>query len=655
MSQIPPDPAFSLALQHHQAGRLQEAEQLYRQILTQQPTHAAALHLLGVLSRQKGQLSLAVDLIRQAISLKPDFPEAYYNLANALKSQGRFDEALAAYRQALAQNPTFVEAYGNLANTLRETGNLDEAVVAYRRTLALRPDLPAVWCNLGNALADNHELHAALAAYRQAIALNPSMAEAHANLASALKELGQFEQAIAAYHAAIAFKPDYAEAYSNLGNTLKEIGQLDDALAAHRKALELKPDFAMAHSNLILVLNYHPGCGAQEMAAELRRWNRQHAAKFQSSIRPHLNDSNPDRRLKIGYVSADFWGHASAFFLVPLLEHHDPAQVEIYCYARVLRPDETTRRMQQHIARWRSTVGLTDQQVAEQIRDDRIDILVDLKLHTGFNALQVFAQKPAPVQATWLGYPGSTGLETIDYRLSDPYLDPPGTDESVYSEQTIRLPDTFWCYDPLDGRDASVNALPAKATGRITFGCLNTFCKIDVQVLSLWAEILRAQPASRLLLLAHEGLPRRHTLGQFEKLSIPPERIEFVSPRPRPRYLELYHDIDLALDTISCNGHTTTLDSLWMGVPVVTLAGRTAMTRAGLCQLMNLKLPELVAATPQEYVRIALELSRDLPRLAELRATLRKRLEQSPLMDAPRFARAMEAAYRQMWGRWCAK
>ena len=258
------------------------------------------------------------------------------------------------------------------------------------------------------------------------------------------------------------------------------------------------------------------------------------------------------------------------------------------------------------------------------------------------------------MQVSFAGYPGSTGLSAIDYRLTDPYLDPPGLDDSDSAEELVRLPDSFWCYDPLTDEPA-VNSLPAQASGFVTFGCLNNFVKVNALVLALWARVLRAVDSSRLLLLAPEGHFRRDTVQRLEQEGIAPDRVAFVPHQPRRQYLELYHGIDLMLDTFPYNGHTTSLDALWMGVPVVTMVGRTAVGRAGLCQLTNLGLPELVAATPEEFVRIAVELAGDLPRLGCLRATLRDRMRGSPLMDAPRFARGIEAAYRTMWQRWCAR
>jgi predicted O-linked N-acetylglucosamine transferase (SPINDLY family) len=385
---------------------------------------------------------------------------------------------------------------------------------------------------------------------------------------------------------------------------------------------------------------------------ELARWNQRHAEPLKKLIQPHANDRDPDRRLRIGYVSPDFRDHVVGRNLLPLLRQHDHGQLEIFCYANVIRFDGLTEQCRRCADGWRSIVGLSDSQTADLIRQDRIDILVDLALHTGGNRLGVFARKPAPVQATFAGYPGSTGLDIIEYRLTDPYLDPPGLNGPRCSETSIHLPDTFWCYDPL-GTELAVNALPAQTNGHITFGCLNNFCKVNEHVLRLWAQVLKVIERSRLVVLCPDGSHRQTVLNLLEREGISPDRIELIVGGPRLQYLELYHRIDVGLDTFPYNGHTTGLDSFWMGVPVVTLVGQTAVGRAGLSQLTNLGLPELIAHTPQQYIQIATDLAGDLPRLAEVRRTLRGRMQKSPLMDAPRFARNIEAAYRQMWRNWC--
>jgi predicted O-linked N-acetylglucosamine transferase (SPINDLY family) len=343
-------------------------------------------------------------------------------------------------------------------------------------------------------------------------------------------------------------------------------------------------------------------------------------------------------------------------FTTPLLANHDHERFEIFCYADVANPDGFTASLRRHADQWRSVYEMPDAAVAARIRDDRIDVLVDLTMHMAESRLPVFARKPAPVQITWLAYPGTTGLSAIDYRLTDPFLDPPGSDTSVYAEESLRLPDSFWCYAPLvapDPAEQAPSVWPARTTAGFRFGCLNNFCKVGARVIALWARVLGAVPGSTLALLVPEGDSRARALIAFAKHGIDADRIEFVKKQPRPEYLAMYRGIDVCLDTFPYNGHTTSLDAFWMGVPVVTLVGPTVVGRAGLCQAMNLGLPDLVARTGDEYVQIAAGLARDRKRLGELHATLRARMESSPLMDGPRFARAVELAFRTSWERWC--
>jgi predicted O-linked N-acetylglucosamine transferase (SPINDLY family) len=452
----------------------------------------------------------------------------------------------------------------------------------------------------------------------------------------------------------VELKPDLAEAHSSLGGALGAQGQIEEAITCFRRALHLKPDDPEVHSNLLISLYCSPGSDARTLYAEHLQWNRQYAEPLAKSSPAHPNGRSPDRRLRIGYVSPDFRDHVDSYFIVPLLSNHDHGPFEIFCYAQVARPDAVTQRLRGYADVWRDIVGLSDAQVADLVRHDRIDILVNLKLHTANNRLLAFARKPAPVQVAWLGYPGTTGLSTMDYRLTDPYLDPPGLFDDAYSEESLRLPDAFWCYDPLTDRPP-VNPLPALGSGAVTFGCLNNFWKVNDGCLELWARVLRAVPGSRLLLMAPQGAARDGVLARLDREGVVAARVAFADRRPRPEYLELYHRIDFCLDTLPYNGHTTSLDAFWMGVPTLTMPGRTAVGRAGVCLLRNLGLPELIAADPEDLARIAAEWAADLPRLSQLRATLRDRLEDSPLMDAPRFARNVEAAYRLMWQRWCAR
>ncbi|MGD0389326.1 MAG: tetratricopeptide repeat protein [Tepidisphaeraceae bacterium] len=636
---------------HIEERRFDEAIAACRRAIALKPAYGDAFNNLGIALSGKGLFDEAIAAFGKALQINPNHVEAVNNLGVALREAGSLDESVAAYRRALELRPEYAEAHNNLGNTLRSLGQLAQAVAAYRRAVEIKPAYAAAHNNLGVALWETGRQAEAIAACLRAIELNPDFAEAHNSLANILRDRGDLDRAVEHYHRALQLNPLYAEAHGNLGVALKDQGRFEEALGHCRRAIEIRPDHA-AHSNLDYLLLFHPGCDAEIIHEELCRWNRQHAEPLKKFIQPHPNDRNPDRRLRIGYLSPDFREHVVGQNLLPLLREHDHQQMEIFCYANVVRTDALTEQFRRYADDWRNIAGLSDSQAATLIRQDRIDILVDLAVHTAKNRLVVFAQKPAPVQVTFAGYPGSTGLETIDYRLTDPYLDPPGLNDHFYSEASIRLPDSFWCYEPRVTEPA-VNPLPAQTDGRVTFGCLNNFCKVNEEVLRLWAHVLKTVDQSRLMILCPEGSHRQSLLDLLQREGISADRIELIAGRPRLQYLELYHRIDVGLDTFPYNGHTTSLDSFWMGVPVVTLVGQTVVGRAGLSQLTNLGLPELIAQTPEQYVQIATALAGDLPRLGELRRTLRARMEASALMDAPRFARNIEAAYRQMWRNWC--
>jgi protein O-GlcNAc transferase len=533
-----------------------------------------------------------------------------------------------------------------------QSGRLADAEKIYRQILARNPNHADALNMLGVLMGQASRFDAAVELIRRAVQIKPDYAEAHGNLGNTYKDLGKLDEAIASYRQAIRFKFDLAGAHSNLGNVLKRQGQLEDAIASHRQAIRLKPDLAPAHSNLIYDLHFHPSYDAKMIYEEHRQWNRQHAQRFKNFIQPHANDRDPDRRLRIGYVSPDFCQHPVGQFLLPLLAAHDADRCEIFCYSDVRRPDHMTALLHQHVRQWRNTVGLTDDRAAQLVREDQIDILVDLTMHMARNRMLLFARKPAPVQVTYLAYCSTTGLDAMDYRLTDPHLDPPGMNDNFYSEKSIRLPDTYWCYS-LDEQTSQVNQLPAQNTGEVTFGCLNNFCKVSPAALQLWIQLLQAIPKSQLVLHAHEGNHRDRVRDLLKQGEVDPARLKFVGWVPYYEYFKLYQQIDIGLDPFPCNGGTTTCNALWMGVPVVTLAGQTAVGRGGVSVLRNIGLPELIAETPLQYVQIATDLAKDLSRLAELRRTLRTRMLSSPLMDAPRFARNVESAYTQMWRNWC--
>jgi protein O-GlcNAc transferase len=617
--------AYELAVRNHQAGRVPEAEALYRQVL----------------------------------AVRND-PNVLNNLGNALAELKKFDEAAAVFRQALAMRPDFAEASYNLGSVLQEAGKVEEAIGAYQQALKLRPDLAEAHINLGNLLGDRERYGEAVEHYNRALATSPNSDSAFYNLGNALQKLGRLDEAVAAYQRAIVLKPDFMLAYNFLGNALRVMGRLDEAIAVSRRAIEIDPAAFGTHSKLVYMLLFHPDYDAKTVYREHEAWDRMHAEPLRQNVLPHENDRDPDRRLRIGFVSPDFMEHPVGRFILPFLANHSRGDFEIVCYSDVRAPDELTAQIRGHVDLWRDVFDVCDEKLAEQIRADRVDILVDLAVHSRGHRLRAFARKPAPLQMTYLGYCGTTGVKTIDYRLSDAYLDPPSTssgqapasDESLYCEKTICLSACYWCYQARPEAPA-VAAPPAASRGYITFGCLNEFSKVSKPALACWGEILKRTPGSKLIMLAPEGSPRWRVREEFSRHGVTADRIEFMVRYRMEKYLDMYNGIDICLDPFPYTGGTTTCDALWMGVPVVSLAGQMATARGGLTILSHIGLAELAASTRERYVEIAAELARDLPRLAELRSGMRERMLHSALMDSQGFARDVEAKFREIWRRHC--
>jgi predicted O-linked N-acetylglucosamine transferase (SPINDLY family) len=680
--------ALRTALAHHQAGRLAEAEAIYRQVLARFPDHPDALHLLGVLATQAGRPEMSIELIGRAVTVSPTVAEYHLSLGEAYRRSGRWDAAIASLSRSIELRPDDAEAQNALGVTLALAHRPGDAVAVYQRAIALRPDHAWAHTNLGNAWSAQGRLDEAVDAHQRALALDPDLAEGHSNLGAVLYEIGRVDEAIASYHRAIALRPDHPQAYTNLGcalwhqgrldeasaalgraialrsdepetyntvgNVFKDQGRPEEALAQFRKALELEPGFLTAASNYLYALHFHPEYDAQALLTAHRHWAGQHAEPLAAQIRPHPNDPAPDRRLRVGFLSPDFRDHPVGQSLLPLFSHHDRRQSEVVCYSDVRVPDRITGQIKALVDHWRNIVGLDDSQVADRIRTDGIDILVDLSLHTANNRLLVFARKPAPVQVTMLGMPGTTGLATMDYRLTDPYLDPPGAHDAEYVEQSLRLPRCYWCYQPPED-SPDVQAAPALRNGFITFGCLNQFAKVSRLAVQVWIKILQSLTTSRLIIHSQYG-SHRNTVGRlFQDAGIAPGRVEFAARVPRRHYLEQYHELDLSLDPFPFGGGISTMDSLWMGVPVVTLAGRTAVGRAGVSILSNVGLPGLVAETVDLYAAQALDWAQDLARLTRVRSGLRAQMRSSPLLNGPRYAADVDAAFREMWKTWCRK
>jgi protein O-GlcNAc transferase len=562
---------------------------------------------------------------------------------------GRLAEAEQGYRRILRSVPAHADSLHLLGVIGLQTGNLEPALTLVERAVALRPDGAIYRSNLGQILERLDRRDDAEIAYRKAIEIDARCAEAFNNLGRLLQSKDQLREAASCFRNAIDLVPDYAEPHANIGNLLKDRGDLDGAIAAFRRAIELRPDLSMLHSNLLLTLHYHAGYGPADLAREHREWAQRHVLPLASGREPHTNDRNPERRLRIGYVSPDLRDHAVARFLLPLLERHDRHQVEIFAFSDAAKPDAMTARIREQCDHWRETRALSDAELAASVRDDGIDILVDLAAHSGHNRLLTFARKPAPVQVTYLAYCSTTGVDAIDYRLTDRFLDPPGEDESHYVERSIRLPHCYWCYA------APVNPPPPtdRVEGPPTFGCLNNFAKVTDATLDLWTKLLRRVPDASLLVYARSEWHRDRLEQALGRAGLSESRLGFVGWQPLAAYLETYRQIDVALDPFPYTGGTTTCDALWMGVPAVSLAGPTAVSRAGSSLLGNLGLERLVARTPEEYVDIAAGLISDSDALTSLRRELRDRLEASPIMDAARFAPDIEAAFRDMWRTWC--
>ena len=646
--------ALNLAVQHHNGGRLPEAEIIYQQILQADPNQPDALHLLGLLAHQGGKSDIAVDLITKALTIKPDYTEAYNSLAIALKRLGRLDEAVASYHKALTINPDYIEAYNNLGNALKELGRLDDAVDSYNKALVLKPDYAEAHYNLGLALRQLGQLDDAVDSYNKAVDLKPDYAEAHNNLGIAFKDLGKLDEAIASFHKAVALNPDYAEAHNSFGNALKEQGKLDEAVARYRKAINLKPDYAEAHSNLIMTLTYAVDHTPKESLAQARHYGAIVAARA-TPAGSHSNLPDPARRLRVGLVSGDFRDHSVSYFLEDILSEIDKEKLEIFAYSTFAKEDDRTARLKSIVANWRKVAGISDKKLAKDIVDDGIDILVDLSGHTAHNRLPLFSWKPAPIQVTWLGYGGTTGVEAMDYIFCDRLIIPP-SDEAYYVEKPWRLPDIWVCFSSPD-LDIDVGALPALANGHITFGSFNNLTKMTNRTVACWARVLQAVPDSRLLLKAMQlgdATVQEETYAGFEAHGIDRQRLTFRGRSPgKDEYFRTYNEMDIALDPFPYCGGTTSIEALWMGTPVLTLKGDSFVSHMGESILHNVGLDDWIADTPEDYIEKATAFASDFENLSTLRKELRNQLLTSPLCNPHRFAHNLEDALRGMWKEWC--
>ena len=686
--------ALQTAMTLARSGRVPEAESIYRQVLSAHPEQPGALHGYGMLLHATGHAPQALELLRRAATLQANDADIRNALGSAAATCGQLAEAEGAFRRAIELRPGLAGAHENLAGLLTYTGRHAEAVAVGQRALTLAPKSFSVMCSLAQSLLGLNRLEEALVlgqravglglpafraweilghaymgmgrpdeaieAYRRGTSPQPGFAVAYSNLGNALQQRARTEEGIAALQMAIRLDPKLPDARNNYGNALKDLARLDEAVAEYRIAVQLRPQTALFGSNLVYALWFRQHCDPAEVLAESRAWASYHAEPLTVGAPPHANDRNPDRRLRVGLVSPDFRFHPVGRLIEPLIAHHDRAQLELVLFSGVVRPDELTHAMYANAAAVVDTRGMSDEQLAAAARQANVDVLVDLQLHMSGTRLKAFAMRPAPVQITYLGYCATSGMTAMDYCLTDRNLDPwdgpdppGGAPSPIHSERLLHLDTCYWCYGEPPGLPPP-NALPAALDGIVTFGSLNSFTKLNEGVFDVWAQVLHAVPNARLFLVVPGGPARQADVAaNLARRGIAPHRLRMTDIVGTREYFLLYQGVDIALDPFPYSGGTTTMDALYMGVPVVTLQGRWATARAGVTLLRTAGLPQWIAQTPAEYVQLAVGLAADLPALAHWRRTLRERLKASPLMDGRRFAADVESAFRRAWRYWC--
>ena len=677
--------AIEIARQHHQQGNLQLAAHLYQQILQAAPNNPTVLHLMGIVHAQMGQYEPAVKWIQTAIEIEPkethfhaslgnvfwyqnnleDAKKCYQQAlmldeANPVANQGmgniqgrfnKFDDAIYYYRQALEANPDYAEAYNGLGNALKHKGDVKAATENYQKAVELNPQFAEAQHNLAHILEIQGEIDHAITHYRQAITFNPNDFESYNNLGVLLEDKGQLTEAIDYFQKILATVPNHAYALNNLGKALLNKGMIQAAIIEFEKTLEVAPIYVNAFSNLLMALNYSEVHDAASVYAQHQAFDTRYVQPLANQIVPHLKELELDRPLRIGYLSNDFRRHATQPFIESILANHDHQQFKIYFYHNFQGEDDVTQRFKHYADVWIPCAHMQDDDLARKIRFDQIDILVDLAGHSAHNRLLVFVLKPAPIQMTYLGYPNTTGMTTIDYRITDNYTDPEGIAEQYNTEKLLRMPHSWFCYHPLEN-SPEVNSLPALDKGYVTFGVLHRYDKINDTQLKMWANILKQVKRSRLL-IQNLALRDSQLREEFEKrckqVGIGRKRLiiqDFVHSND---YLNVYHHIDICLDTYPYNGGRMTCDALWMGVPTISLMGEKNVSRMGLSILSAVDLAHLVVDTPETYVNTCVTLANDLNQLQTLRQGLREKMLHSSLTDGVNFTKQLETYYHQVW------
>ncbi|MBD25657.1 MAG: hypothetical protein CMG46_11750 [Candidatus Marinimicrobia bacterium] len=638
----------------HQKGDLSGAAELYRLAVAADPSNADALHMLGVAALQLSLPEAAVETIKKALIHRPQFPEAWGNLGTALKILGRTDESEIALNRAISEGPNIAPLHFNLGNFLAAEHRLEESEDSYREAIRLQPTYSEANSGLGTVLRNREDLIGATAAFETAVRQNPNFAEARYNLGNAYRDLGRLTDAEAQIRAAITARPNYSKAYNTLGTILSEMCRSEEALNAFATSMEYDPSYVPASSNWLGTQQYVAGVSEQSLAKTHKLWADRHT-KGITIKSSHTNTRDIKRPVVIGFLSPDLGIHPVGLLSVRLFENLNHTQIQpvVFSTRRSNQEDTISYRIAA-VTDWRHASRLSDESLIKEIENAQVDILFDMSGHTADHRLQVFAHKPAPIQISWLGYVGSTGLQAMDYVMADNVQAPPGT-EQHYTENIIRLPSTYTCFDPPDDAP-EVGALPAKKRDHFTYGCLNNPAKLNDKVLKSFAAILARVPNSRMV-LRYKGLEditvKKHLLGMFEANGIDSARIDILGYAERTEFLDTYNKIDIALDTFPYSGGLTTCEALWMGCPVVTFPGVTFAGRHSTSYMTHVGLPNFIAKNRLGYEDLAVAKADDLKSLAAIRKRLRRKFNDSCVCDGPQFARNFTKAMQNVWRNYC--
>ncbi len=636
-------------------GKIDEAVEQYVKVLAAAPNFAEIHYALGLARKEQGKLHEAAECFRRAIAARRDFADAHDALGDIRAAQGRLDEARRSYRRAIEVRPDHGEALRHLALLESRMGTPGDPLARYHRAIKEQPNSPEALNNLALALIQLGKRDSAEAYIIRALEIRPDYVEALYTLGNLRYAQDRIDDAETVFRKALTMRPDYAEVHSNLGLLLKAKGRMEEAFSHLRRALEIRPDYVDAHTGLIFSLDFILTAGFAEHQAERRRWFQQHGKRFADSATPHANDRDPERKLRVGYVSADFRRHSAVYSFGPVLRHHDRSQVEVTCYSNVAVPDDFTEELRRSADRWHDVLGLTDEALTALIRKDQIDVLVDLSGHSNGNRLLVFARKPAPVQVTAWGHATGTGLPTIDCLFADPVTIPSDV-RPLFAEAIHDLP----CAIAYEAPNYAPAVVPAPVTtgAPLTFGSLNRLAKVSDAALTLWARVLVAVPGSRLLLKDRQlqtQAERNRIIQEFQKRGVPADRLLFDGGSAHAAHLAAYGRVDIGLDPFPQNGGISTLEALWMGVPVIARLGNSVPSRIASGILTAAGLSDWVAADDEAYIDIARRKAADVGGLVALRADLRRRLSETAVGNPRLYTQAVEEAYRALWRRWCSK